>query len=79
MHALERLLRALEHAPVALYTGYGYRIVAEKWREAPLSTIGSVRFGGRYNAPNSFPVLYSADSQLTAMIEQRGEIGFAYG
>jgi RES domain-containing protein len=69
LHALERLLRALEHAPVAPYAGYAYRIVAEKWRDAPLSAIGSVRSGGRYNAPNSFPVLYCADSQLTAMME----------
>lgn len=69
MHALDRLIRALEHAPVAPYTGYAYRIVAEKWRDAPLSAIGSVRAGGRYNAPNSFPVLYCADSQLTAMME----------
>lgn len=69
MHALDRLIRAFEHAPVAPYTGYAYRIVAEKWRDAPLSAIGSVRAGGRYNAPNSFPVLYCADSQLTAMME----------
>jgi RES domain-containing protein len=69
LHALERLLQALEHAPVAPYTEYAYRIVAEKWRDAPLSAIGSLRSGGRYNAPNSFPVLYCADSQLTAMME----------
>lgn len=69
MHALDRLIRALEHAPVSPYTGYAYRIVAEKWRDAPLSAIGSVRAGGRYNAPNSFPVLYCADSQLTAIME----------
>lgn len=69
MHALERLVRALGHARVAPYTGYAYRIVAEKWRDSPLSAIGSVRAGGRYNAPNSFPVLYCADSQLTAMME----------
>ena len=69
MHALERLVRALEHAPIASYAGYAYRIVAEKWRDAPLSAVGSLRAGGRYNPPNSFPVLYCADSQLTAMME----------
>lgn len=51
------------------YEGYAYRVVAEKWRDAPLSGLGSIRAGGRYNAPNTFPVLYCADSQLTAMIE----------
>lgn len=51
------------------YAEYAYRIVAEKWRDVPLSAIGSVRSGGRYNAPGTFPVLYCADSQLTAMME----------
>jgi RES domain-containing protein len=59
----------LEHAPVTPYTEYAYRILADKWRDFPLSAIGSVRSGGRYNAPNTFPVLYCADSQLTAMME----------
>lgn len=69
MHDLQKLLRALERAPVAPYSGCVYRIVADRWRDSPLSAIGSVRSGGRYNGPNSFPVLYCADSQLTAMME----------
>lgn len=69
MHSLERLLRVLEHAPVTSFNGFAYRVVADRWRDAPPSTIGSVRAGGRYNTPNSFPVLYCADSQLTAMME----------
>ncbi len=69
MHSLERLVRVLEHAPTAPFTEYAYRIVADKWREFPLSATGSLRSGGRYNAPNSCPVLYCADSQLTAMME----------
>jgi RES domain-containing protein len=51
------------------YTGFAYRVIADRWRESPLSVIGSLRSGGRYNAPNTFPVLYCANSQLTAMIE----------
>jgi RES domain-containing protein len=43
--------------------------VADKWRDAPLSAAGSVRSGGRYNPPDSFPLLYCADSQMTAMME----------
>lgn len=46
-----------------------YRVIADKWRDTPLSAIGAVQRGGRYNAPNAFPVLYSADSQMTAMLE----------
>jgi RES domain-containing protein len=69
LHALERIVRVLERAPLVPYTDYAYRIVAEKWRESPLSALGSVRAGGRYNAPNSFPVLYCADNQITALME----------
>jgi RES domain-containing protein len=65
----DKLLRALERAPVEPFAGFVYRVIAERWRESPLSTIGSLRAGGRYNAPNTFPVLYCADSQMTAMLE----------
>ena len=69
MHSPDKLLRALEYAPVEPFSGFVYRVIAERWRGAPLSTIGSVRAGGRYNAPDTFPVLYCADSQMTAMLE----------
>jgi RES domain-containing protein len=69
VHSPDRLLRALENAPVQPFLGFVYRIIAERHRDSPLSAIGSVRSGGRYNAPNSFPVLYCADSQMTAMLE----------
>ena len=69
MHSPERLLRALENAPVEPFSGFVYRVIAERHRESPLSAIGSVRSGGRYNAPNTFPVLYCADSQMSALLE----------
>jgi RES domain-containing protein len=69
VYSPERLLRALENAPVEPFSGFVYRVIAERHRESPLSTIGSVRSGGRYNAPNTFPVLYCADSQMTALLE----------
>lgn len=69
MHSLDRLVRVLERSPLTPYTGFVYRVIADKWRDAPLSAIGAVQRGGRYNAPNAFPVLYSADSQMTAMME----------
>jgi len=69
LYSAERLLRALENAPVQPFSGFIYRVIAEKYRESPLSAIGSVHSGGRYNAPDSFPVLYCADSQMTAMLE----------
>jgi RES domain-containing protein len=69
VHSPDRLLRALENAPVEPFSGFVYRVIAERYRDSPLSAIGSVRSGGRYNAPNTFPVLYCADSQMTAMLE----------
>jgi RES domain-containing protein len=69
LHSSDRLLRALEKAPVEPFSGFVYRIVAERYRDSPLSAIGSVHSGGRYNAPNTFPVLYCADSQMTALME----------
>src|ERR1700712_4632940 len=59
----------MEQAPVEPFTGFVYRVIAERWRDSPLSAIGSTRSGGRYNAPNTFPILYCADSQMTAMLE----------
>jgi RES domain-containing protein len=59
----------LENAPVEPFSGFVYRVIAERHSESPLSAIGSVRAGGRYNAPNTFPVLYCADSQMTALLE----------
>jgi len=59
----------LEHAPLIPCSDFAYRVIADKWRDSPLSAIGAVQRGGRYNAPHTFPVLYSADSQMTAMLE----------
>jgi RES domain-containing protein len=69
LHSTDRLLRALENVSVEPFSGFVYRIIAERHRDSPLSAIGSIRSGGRYNAPNTFPVLYCADNQMTAMRE----------
>ena len=46
-----------------------FRVIADRWRDTPLSAIGPFERGGRYNAPHTFPVLYTADSQMTALLE----------
>ena len=79
MHSSDKLLRALENAPVEPFTGFVYRVIAERWRDSPLSAMGSVRTGGRYNLPNSFPVLYCADSQMTALLEVQALFATADG
>jgi RES domain-containing protein len=69
LHSLERLITVLERAPLAAYSDFSYRVIADRWRDSPLSAIGAFERGGRYNAPHTFPVLYSADSQVTALLE----------
>ena len=69
MHSIERLIPVLEQAPLVSYSGFSFRVIADRWRADPLSAIGAFERGGRFNAPRMFPILYSADSQLTALLE----------
>ncbi len=69
MHTLEKLIAVLEKAPLAQYSGFTFRVIPDRWRISPLSAIGSLDRGGRYNSPGAFSVLYTADSQLTALRE----------
>jgi RES domain-containing protein len=69
LHSIERLIPVLERAPLVPYRDFSYRVIADRWRDSPLSAVGAYQRGGRYNAPLTFPVLYSADSQLTALQE----------
>jgi RES domain-containing protein len=69
LHSIERLIPVLEQAPLVSYSGFSFRVIADRWRADPLSAIGAFERGGRFNAPRMFPILYSADSQLTALLE----------
>ncbi|WP_158819794.1 RES family NAD+ phosphorylase [Granulicella sp. S156] len=69
MHSIERLIPLLEKAPLVSFSGFSFRVIADRWRADPLSAIGAFERGGRFNAPRMFPILYSADSQLTALLE----------
>ena len=59
----------LERAPLIAHSEPSFRVIADRWRDTPLSAIGAFERGGRYNAPLTFPVLYTADSQMTALLE----------
>lgn len=69
MHSIEQLIPVLEQAKLSPFFGFTFRIVADRWRSSPLSAIGSLQRGGRYNFPGEFAVVYTADSQLTALRE----------
>ena len=59
----------LERASLVHCTEFSFRVISDRWRDTPLSAIGAFQRGGRYNAPETFPVLYTADSQMTALLE----------
>jgi RES domain-containing protein len=69
LHSIEKLIVVLERSPLGTYTESSYRVIADRWRDNPLSAIGAFERGGRYNAPHTFPVLSTADSQMTALLE----------
>lgn len=69
MHSIEKIITVLERAPLTPYTEPSYRVIADRWRDNLLSAIGAFERGGRYNAPRTFPVLYTADTQMTALLE----------
>ena len=69
MHSIERLKTVLNGAPLVSYSGYSYRVIEDRWWNDPLSAIGALQNGGRYNAPNTFNLLYTANSRVTAFKE----------
>lgn len=69
MFPIERLNTLLDAAPLVSYSGYSYRVIEDRWRNDPLSAIGSLKHGGRYNAPGAFYLLYTANSRVTALRE----------
>jgi RES domain-containing protein len=69
VHSIERLKTDLNSAPLVSYSGYSYRVIEDRWRNDPLSAIGALQNGGRYNAPNTFNLLYTANSRVTVFKE----------
>jgi len=69
LHSIEKLITVLERASLVHCAEFSFRVISDRWRDTPLSAIGAFQRGGRYNAPETFPVLYTADSQMTALLE----------
>jgi RES domain-containing protein len=64
-NALEKLSR-LEPFPLS---GTAFRAVNLRYVDSPLSAIGSIRTGGRYNAKGVFEALYLAENPTTTLLE----------
>jgi RES domain-containing protein len=69
VHSIERLNATLSATPLVTYSGYTYRVIEDRWRNDPMSAIGALQSGGRYNAPRTFSLLYTANSRITAFKE----------
>jgi len=69
LHSIEKLIPILEQAKLSIFSGSTYRLIADRWRTSPLSAMGALQRGGRYNPPREFTMLYTADSQFTALRE----------
>jgi RES domain-containing protein len=76
---LEGLKSVLHNAPLVSYSGFSYRVIEDRWRSDPLSAIGAFENGGRYNAPGTFSVLYTANSRVTAFKEVQALFDTANG
>jgi RES domain-containing protein len=69
VYSIERHKATLNTTPLVTYSGYSYRVIEDRWRNDPLSAIGALQTGGRYNAPGTFSLLYTANSRITAFKE----------
>lgn len=65
----DELSAALAGLPALSESGVAYRIVHAKYAASTLSSIGSLKFGGRYNPPQAFEALYLASNPVTALQE----------
>lgn len=64
--ALEQALSNIAPTP---WTGVAYRLIPAQFAGTALSSIGSLKRGGRYNPRETFEALYLADTPLTALQE----------
>lgn len=69
-----QLSTTLSSLPVVPAIGIASRTVKLKYSGSALSSIGSLRDGGRYNPRNAFEVLYIADSLMTSLLEAKAMV-----
>ena len=69
MLAGRRLVEVLATLPTRPFTGVAYRLIPTKYAGTALSSIGSLRKGGRYNVKGALEVLYLAMDSMTALQE----------
>ena len=55
--------------------GRFFRLVPERYKEEALSTVGSLQYGGRYNPPREFGVLYLGEDEEVCWAEIQRRAG----
>jgi RES domain-containing protein len=73
------LINTLVTLPVLSESGVAYRLIHAKYAGSALSSIGSLKFGGRYNPPQTFEALYLASNSVTALFEVNAVVQTASG
>jgi len=66
MPPAEALAAVAAPSPVAALSGIAFRSIHARYAATARSSIGSLRWGARYNAPGAFEALLLADSPVTA-------------
>jgi RES domain-containing protein len=67
---IETLIDRLRKVQLVGFEGLVYRCLPAKYASVVLSTVGSFKFGGRYNAQGEFGVLYTSDHPETCRAER---------
>lgn len=63
-----QLIATLEKLSTLSLTGVAFRVVQVTYLNTPLSSVGSILFGGRWNPPSGFSALYLADNSASILL-----------
>lgn len=75
----DELINTLVTLPVSSEEGVAYRLIHARYAGNALSSIGSLKFGGRYNPPQTFKALYLASNPVTDLQEVNALVQTASG
>jgi RES domain-containing protein len=75
----DALVVAVQRLPSRPLEGVAFRLILARYAATALSSIGSLRTGGRYNVRGQFEALYLASSPVTALREVEALVETASG
>lgn len=75
----QQLVTSLAALPTLSAQGVFFRLLHIKYQNTALSSIGSLRAGGRYNVAQVFSALYTSDTPITALRELKVLVETATG